>query len=245
MPPVASPERERPAGWRKCKKAIDGLAVVKVPEGTATNGTGLDLLVQREAAAQALDYIQRGFLVTDAASHVLFSNRKAESILRFRDGLYLRPDGLGATRPRDTVELRAAIRRAANPDESSSVAVMSLWRPSLKRMLLLRISSLQGAMLPFAPALHRAAVFLHDPEEPAVINASILSRLYGLTRAETHLVELLLNGSTLPQAAEAVHVSLSTARTHLKHVFMKTDTNRQTQLVKLLLGSVVQIPEMS
>lgn len=218
------------------------LPAVTPVRSTAT-AADADVWLQRDAAVEALDHLQRGLLVTDEASHVLFSNRTADRILRQEDGLYLRPEGLGAARPRETADLRALVRHAAIHDGDASLAVLSLWRPSLKRMLLLRITSLRGHSPFFASMLHRAAIFLHDPAEPAVMNTSVLSRLYGLTQAESRLVVLLLNGSTLPHAAEAAQISLNTARTHLQRVFMKTDTNHQTQLVKLLLGSVMQFPD--
>ncbi len=204
-----------------------------------------DLLLQRDAAAQALDYLQRGILVTDAATRVLFSSRTADKILRSADGLYLRPEGLSTSRPEETADLRGLVRYAASSNaDADTPGVMGVWRPSLKRMLLLRITPLHVQLGPLDPIIHRAAVFVHDPATPTLIDEAALSRLYGLTRAESHLVVLLLKGVNVQQASAALGVSLNTVRTHLKHIFVKTDTNRQTQLVSLLLGSVIQVPDI-
>ncbi len=77
-----------------------------------------------------------------------------------------------------------------------------------------------------------------------MIDERALSRLYGLTRAEALLLVRLLNGSTLEEVSQVLRVSMNTVRTHLKHIFLKTDTNRQTQLVSLLLGSVIQVADL-
>lgn len=204
-----------------------------------------DLLVQREAAAQALDSLNRGLIVADERSHILFTNLTASKVLTHADGLYSGPDGLSAYRPRDTADLRGLVRWAAGSPTPApeKTAVLSLWRPSLKPSLLLRIASVRlptgFAVGPFC----RAAIFLQDPAASAMIDQSALTRLYGLTRAESHLVAVLLGGKTLAEAGEVLHVTPNTVRTHLKHIFLKTETNRQTQLLALLIGSVLQQPD--
>ncbi len=64
---------------------------------------------------------------------------------------------------------------------------------------------------------------------------------YGFTPAETALVLVLLQGLDLGQAARRLSMSLNTARYHLKHVFQKTDTNRQAELIRLVLSSPVAL----
>lgn len=205
-----------------------------------------ELLVERDAAAQALDCMHRGLIVSDHCCRVLFSNHTAQKILQSGDGLRLTADGLRAARPRDSADLRGLIRHAASPEAPAGLfSVLSLWRPSLKRTLLLRITPIQIPSSPLlAQFLAHAAIFLHDPAAPASVDEVALSALYGLTGAECRLITFLLNGSTLQTAAKALGVSPNTARTHLKHVFMKTDTNRQTQLISLLIGSVMEVPDL-
>ena len=64
-----------------------------------------------------------------------------------------------------------------------------------------------------------------------MVSHDILMRLYGLTKTEAKLVQLLVGGSTLDSAAQTLDISVNTARTHLKHVFHKTGINRQAELV--------------
>ncbi len=205
-----------------------------------------ELLLERDTAAQTLDDMHRGFMVTDHSCRVLFSNHTAQKILECGDGLHLAANGLCTARARDTADLRGLIRHAASPEApAGEVSVLSIWRPSLQRMLLLRITPMQIPSSPLlAQFLALAAIFLHDSTAAASFDEAALARLYGLTKAECRLLTLVLNGSTLQWAATTLAVTLNTARTHLKHIFMKTDTNRQTQLISLLIRSVMEVPEL-
>ena len=48
----------------------------------------------------------------------------------------------------------------------------------------------------------------------------------------------VLDGTGLVPIAEELAMSLATVRTHMQHVFDKTDTHRQAELVRLLLRGV-------
>jgi DNA-binding CsgD family transcriptional regulator len=70
----------------------------------------------------------------------------------------------------------------------------------------------------------------------------VLVKLYGLTHAETRIIGLLASDLSLDAAAAALGISRTTARTHLKHIFEKTGTNRQSQLIKLVLSALPRPP---
>jgi DNA-binding CsgD family transcriptional regulator len=64
---------------------------------------------------------------------------------------------------------------------------------------------------------------------------SILCKTYGLTPAEGRLCALLKSGLSLQEAAERLSIRRSTAVSQLKSVFFKTDTVRQSDLMRVLL----------
>jgi DNA-binding CsgD family transcriptional regulator len=77
---------------------------------------------------------------------------------------------------------------------------------------------------------------LYDEEMGLAVDEGALSRIYGLTRGEVALAKHLIQGRTVEEAAEKLFISTHTARTHLKRIFMKTDTHRQPEfLVRMLL----------
>ncbi len=69
-----------------------------------------ELLLARDAAAQALDCMHRGLIISDRSCQVLFSNQTAQKILQAGDGLQLTTDGLRAARTRDSADLRGLVR---------------------------------------------------------------------------------------------------------------------------------------
>jgi DNA-binding CsgD family transcriptional regulator len=67
----------------------------------------------------------------------------------------------------------------------------------------------------------------------------ILRDKFGLTPAESRLALRLVSGESLQTAASALDITYETARTVLKNIFAKTGTDRQTQLVGVILSATV------
>jgi len=57
-----------------------------------------------------------------------------------------------------------------------------------------------------------------------------------LSRRELEVLELIARGSTNREAAKRLFISETTVKTHLLHMFEKTQTGTQADLVKLTLG---------
>jgi len=83
-----------------------------------------------------------------------------------------------------------------------------------------------------------AALIISDPETGTQGNGNVLRQVFGFTPTESKLGILLMNGQSLEDAADALHITIATARTHLKRLLSKTGTSRQTELVRLLLTSL-------
>lgn len=89
------------------------------------------------------------------------------------------------------------------------------------------------------PEQRTALLRLYDRDLGLVVDERALISLYGLTRGEAALTAKLVQGKSIEEAAEALFISPHTARTHLKRIFMKTDTHRQPELVVRMLLSVL------
>jgi DNA-binding CsgD family transcriptional regulator len=81
-----------------------------------------------------------------------------------------------------------------------------------------------------------AAVFVTDPEATMANLQRTLCELFALTKAEARLAEVLLGGGGLKPAADRLGITINTAKTHLQRVFQKTNTQRQSELVRVILG---------
>jgi DNA-binding CsgD family transcriptional regulator len=81
------------------------------------------------------------------------------------------------------------------------------------------------------------AITLRRSEPAPAQRLKTAVRRYELTPAEARVVNTLLAGRTIGSAARALGISEATVKTHLQHIFDKTGTRRQVDLVKLLAGS--------
>jgi DNA-binding CsgD family transcriptional regulator len=72
-----------------------------------------------------------------------------------------------------------------------------------------------------------------------------LSELYGLTPTEAKLAHHTLRGETLEYAARALGMAETTARTHMRHIFAKTNTSRQGELISALLHGPAMLQQPS
>ena len=69
-----------------------------------------------------------------------------------------------------------------------------------------------------------------DLNESTVEN--ILKKTYKLTPAEVKVTKMLMKYPELNSTANALNLALSTVRTHLKHIYRKTNTNSKLMLLR-------------
>ena len=86
-----------------------------------------------------------------------------------------------------------------------------------------------------------ALVYIRDAASKSLASEAVTKQLFNLTKAETALAMELTNGLSLEEAAEALNIRRNTARAHLRSIFSKTGVRRQTELVRILLNSVVAL----
>jgi len=81
----------------------------------------------------------------------------------------------------------------------------------------------------------RVVVTLFDPDRPRVDTRTMLRQTYRLSETEAEVCWRLGNGETLEEIALEMSSTRETVRSQLKRVFSKTGTNRQSDLVRLVL----------
>lgn len=191
----------------------------------------------RHTAGGIMDRLPMGVILVSAEGRILMINRKAREIAAMKDGFEVKKDGtIHTSRPAETKALFQLIKKTATTDDDAleSEFALSLSRPSLKQPLLLLVSPVGGS----ADGGDRsggAAIFISDPEDSVEISPTVLSRLYGLTHAESRILNGLCQGLRLETLAEDLAITVNTVRHHLKQIFRKTETKRQSELIKLVL----------
>jgi DNA-binding CsgD family transcriptional regulator len=84
-------------------------------------------------------------------------------------------------------------------------------------------------------------VYIRDASSKSLASEVVTKQLFNLTKAETALAMELANGLSLEEAAEVLNIRRNTARAHLRSIFSKTGVRRQTELVRIMLNSVVAL----
>jgi DNA-binding CsgD family transcriptional regulator len=189
--------------------------------------------------AGALEVVRHGIIIVVAGEHLVKSlNSAAERIFRAEDGLCMRSGRIAATSAHTERELHRAIDDALEGGCSTIRTGRSLIsvRPSGKRPYVVHVLPSHRRRNADGPLRQpMALVVIIDPADEPEPAAALLRRLYRLTDAEADVALRMMHGADLKEISEELSVSLTTVRTHLQHVFDKTNTHRQAELVRLLL----------
>jgi len=179
------------------------------------------------ALQHALNRINCGVILTPVTRRPSFINTHAHAVLSKRDALQL-VDGVLHARTAEETQL---LQRALSDHAGATCTTLTLRTGDLTRSVgvhVLRMPDAGGERVD-------SVLFLTDPRITPAVSQSSLRALFGLTRAEAVLAELLVQGHSIEAAADRLCVSVHTARTHVKRILLKTDTGRQGELVRVMV----------
>jgi DNA-binding CsgD family transcriptional regulator len=88
-----------------------------------------------------------------------------------------------------------------------------------------------------------AILFVTDPDPQRGIKVDAFGHRFLLTPAEVRVVEEVIKGSGADAVATRLGIGLATVRTHMRHIFEKTGTSRQAELVGLVMQSQTALRE--
>lgn len=197
------------------------------------------------ASVAAFDAMPQAVAMVDAQCRLLYANTAMQWLLRPAGALVLRQGVLRAAEPAQQPRLAALVADALATCASGRPAAAPLrLQAGERRHLVLHAMQIVGR-LEYA-LVGRPTVLLTASEaedDRAAVPAAMRQR-YGCTRSEARLVQLIAEGNTLRQAADAMGITYGTARTYLKLVFDKTGARTQAQLVVRVLVDTPATPDM-
>jgi len=186
-----------------------------------------------------VDRLDLGVVLVDDHGRVLQANEAALAIARQRDGFVLGRGTFAAAERRQTAALLGLVANVLRDGVAAAGGALRLSRPSGRRPLEVLVVPLSSRQRETEGPPPVAALFITDPEVEPRTAEDLLQQLYGLTPAEARLAVALLVGLSVDEAADRFTVTAATVRTQLRSVFAKTDTRRQSELVRTLLRSPV------
>lgn len=83
------------------------------------------------------------------------------------------------------------------------------------------------------PAEAVAAIFVQDPLVGVTLPSEAFAKLYGLTDCERRVLLCLASAQCIKEIAVALGVCEPTVKTHLSHIFAKTGSSKQGELLQL------------
>lgn len=193
--------------------------------------------MREQVESEALNVFVHAVLIVGKDTGVIFANRAAEKLLACDDGIRAGRRGLLTDTAASTLILQMLVVKAIGEKGMAPAGGAMLLRRKPPR------GPLQMVISPLGPHFNRPGVDTHeraamlliiDPShEPQAVQAQ-LAALFGLTPAEARTACEIGKGQNPNDVADALGILPSTVRTHLHHVFAKTETRRQAELMQLV-----------
>jgi DNA-binding CsgD family transcriptional regulator len=195
--------------------------------------------VEAAALADSFDTLASGMFLVDAAGHVIHGNASGHHMLADGDVLQASGGRLAAVDAAAGHALLDSFAACAAGDAAvgrKGIAVPLKARSGggyVANVLPLTAGARRKAGMSYAAV---ATVFVHKTglDLPSVPEAIV--KEYRLTPAEMRVLFAIVKVGGVPDVADVLGLSEGTIKTHLQHLFEKTGTARQADLVKLVAG---------
>lgn len=202
---------------------------------------------QNATTLTALDRLNQGIMLLDEKGQVSFVNIAALKMLNQNDGLSLRSANgktdhsvLFSTKANTQKEIDIAIQEVINPQIlrtqhfSKKVIVKDKHGKLTFSLNFSHLPSENSFAITHLPP--KAIVFISDQNAPLNVNQELLRNVYGLTKAELQLIQDICHGNNIEEIIKTTRVSNNTIKTHLKHIYSKTNTHSRVELLRLLVS---------
>lgn len=208
-----------------------------------TISDALDIRTLRsEMLEKTLDLLAVGVFLTARDGRIVYMNEAAERQIRTGNSLRIVNNRIFPTDVGARAALSKAIDEASRDD--TNLSGHSLAIPHLDGAgyiaTVLPVDQGQRSRI-LAPFAASVAVFMKDPAEAPMMPGEAFARLYKLTGGELRVLMALVQGLGAKEAADMLGIGEPTVRSHLQHMFSKTNTARQADLLRLLQNSMTPI----
>jgi len=193
------------------------------------------------ALADSLDGLTAAFFLVDAAGRVVHANAAAHALLNKGDVVRLiarkfRPVDAQADEMLSDIFIHAENGDAAINTKGIDVPLVSSSGEShVAHVLPLTSGARRKAGVTYSAV---AAVFVRRVDFELPHPLETIATVFKLTPAEMRVLMTVFELGGPREVAPVLGISEPTVRTHLQHIFEKTGTSRQADLVKLVAGYI-------
>ena len=190
--------------------------------------------------SRVVDTVLQGVVLLDISGQVLEINDAARVMLERADGLHLRNHELHTMLPGEDTALYRLINGICKTIQGEAIThgrSFPVLRPSGKRPFELLIAPAYEQTNINSKRDNAIVIFIHDPDATSESREKLIRHRYNLTVSETKVTIMLVQGYTGKEIADAMKISRETLKSHLKHIFKKTNTHRQSELISVVMRS--------
>ncbi len=178
------------------------------------------------AVLSVLDKISTGVLVVLENGNIAVKNRCAQQLLEEKSGVSETKSGQFAAND-DTAAalLKRAIQEVgltAKGEHDQSGVVVQIPRRDGDVPLIAVVSPLRDGEMEIEKGLSGALVTLVDPMRPVDVQCDLVAQAYGLTKAETRVAELVLQGKSNVEISDRFEVSPETVKSQISAILAKS-----------------------
>jgi DNA-binding CsgD family transcriptional regulator len=194
---------------------------------------------QAAALADSLDGLATAMFLVDARGHLVHSNAAGYAMLDKGDVIRAADGRFAAVDAKAHRALQDVLVEAEQGDPAASTKGIDVPLASrdddrhVAHVLPLTSGARRQAGTAYSAV---AAVFVRKAELELPHPLETIANVFKLTPAEMRVLMMLVQLGGVPEVAPVLGISEPTVRTHLQHIFDKTNTSRQADLVKLVAG---------
>lgn len=198
--------------------------------------------LRSDMLSAAFDLLTIGIILVDDKARIVHANAVGNRLLDERNAVRRDGDHLSCRDPKTANELALAIQNAASgntadfPKSGIALPISKTDGSDMAAWILPLDGGLRNQFaISFAASV---AVFLRQLGDMSPFPGELFVKRFGISPAECRVLMMLTQGMTVREAAATLGISEPTAKTHLQKLFQKTGTDRQADLMRLVMSAL-------
>jgi CheY-like chemotaxis protein/DNA-binding CsgD family transcriptional regulator len=194
-----------------------------IPPSVMETGRGN---IEYAVLSEALDHLVSGVVMINEDLQVYYCNRSADKILGHNFPLNIRDRHLICNSPGIRRDLIKSVR-----EKTSTVFTLHHQASSLHFL----VFPLTSRLADDTKDAHGSVLFLFDTVNDAHRIEDVVRTLYKLSPTEAKIASQLVFNPYLADVSVTMGITYHTARTHLKRIYQKTETNKLPALIQKIV----------